>query len=64
MIFFFDGSQPRACCLLYGNRTDLFFFSEDGIFVTAVVSFFFLYSIYIDAFFFPGRTKYIDLLNL
>ena len=42
----------------------LFFFSEDGIFVTAVVSFFFLYSIYIDAFFFPGRTKYIDLLNL
>jgi len=41
-----------------------FFFSEDGIFVTAVVSFFFLYSIYIDAFFFPGRTKYIDLLNL
>jgi len=50
---------------IIGGIGRIFFFSEDGIFVTVVVSFFFfLYSIYIDAFFFPGRTKYIDLLNL
>ena len=63
MIFF---RRKSTTCVLFiiWESDGSFFFSEDGIFVTAVVSFFFLYSIYIDAFFFPGRTKYIDLLNL